>query len=290
METKMHTTNMMGHAADTLYGRIPANLVRAAFLSAIALGLAGFGISGAQAGNVKKLQLGLKVEKGAACPRTATMMAWAHTTGPGPVQIVIRNASGNTSIYSVPAVKGAAGNWLATYKSEFNITTDVNTRYRAEAAGKRSNWVNLVATCGPQVRTTTKTTSSKGKPPVKHAGQDKGPQVRTETKTVGSTGKPPVKKATVPTTKPATKSAGKQTKKSAVKPIKQCQLNKVSITRHAALTKKGGLATAKIAWIKAVEKKYGSAWMNPNRAKNWEQECVLAGTFTCMISAIPCAK
>jgi hypothetical protein len=249
-----------------------------------------------QAGKVKKLQLGIVVEKGADCPRIATMKAWAHAKGPGMVPIVIRNASGNTTgVQNVPAVQGPTGNWMATYTSQFNITTDVNTRYRAEIAGegKRSKWVTLEATCGPQVRTTTKTVGSTGKPPVKKAGSNDGPQVRTSTKTVGSTGTPPVKKATVPASKPATKPATKpangQAGKPITKPTKLCKKQRIVATRHGALTKPGGLKTARIAWMAGAKNQYGTGWMNPNHAKGWTQECKLSGTFTCTVSAYPCA-
>lgn len=272
-------------------------LPQAVLVPAIAVSLALAGASAAQAGKIKKLQLGIVVEKGADCPRIATLNAWAHVEGPGVVPIVIRNASGNTTgVQHVPAVQGPTGNWLATYTNQFNITTDVKTRYRAEIAGggKRSNWVVLEATCGPQVRTTTKTVGSTGKPPVKKAGSSDGPQVRTTTKTVGSSGKPPVKKAEVPATKPATgkpitKPANGQAGKPTTKPTKLCKSQKIVATRHGALTKPGGLKTARVAWMAGVKKTYGTGWMNPNHAKNWKQECKLSGMFTCTVSGYPCA-
>jgi hypothetical protein len=244
---------------------------------------------------VNSVQLGILSEKGGACPRDATLKAWAHADGPGSVKFIIHGASGSQSgPLAATAVKGAAGNYLATYTRKITIATDVDTKYRVEVAGsgKFSNWVPLKAECGPKPRpnSETKTKGSDAVPPAKKAGDDDGPKPRKTTKTQGSSGEPPAKKASGDDGKPTTRSAGKPTSKPNSKPVKTCKAN-VSVSRYGAYTKAGGIITARNAWRATVIQNYGTKWAHLSRASGRHESCSRKkGLFTCTVSAKPCDR
>lgn len=248
---------------------------------------------------VNSVQLGILAEKGGACPRDATLKAWAHVDGPGSVKFIIHGASGSQSgPLAATAVKGAAGNYLATHTRNITIATDVDTKYRVEVAGtgKFSNWVPLKAECGPKPRpkSETKTKGSDSTPPVKKAGEDDGPKPRKTTKTQGSSSKPPTKKASGDDGKPATKPVNTPTTKPASKPnskpVKTCKAN-VSVNRYGALTKAGGIISARNAWRAAVIQNYGTKWAQLSKASDRHESCSRKkGLFTCAVSAKPCDR
>jgi hypothetical protein len=247
----------------------------AAGLTAVTLAAAS---ASAVAVEVTKVQLGFTDSGSNLCPRVVTMKAWAHTEGPGVVEFVIRNSSGNkTGAFPVAAVKGPAGNWLATLTREIKITTDVDTKYMAEVKGspRISNWVPLVERC---LGKAPKTVSGGKGPPAKHISEvdkDDGPQTQSGGK---PTGKPSGQG------KPA--GGGKPVPQG--KPIAQCVEKKVTATRLAALTKKGGIGSAWTAWEIAAKKQFGATYASSHNAKNRKETCTWAGTFTCTVSATPC--
>ncbi len=251
------------------------------------------GVTPAVAMDINKVQMGIKVAKGSACPRKATVHLWAHTDGVGPVKFKVENTSGNYSgIKVAPAVKGAADNYLATHVYEFNIAADVNTKYRAHVIGsnKKSPWVPLVATCGPQVRDKTTTTSSGAKPPAKKASDVN----KKKTTTTSGGAKPPAKKAgsSTPATKPAGGSNSKPASGSSTKPLnKVCKGTRIKVNRVDAITKKGGIATAWAAWSTTVGAKYGLVWRKVKLAKGPTQSCTRTGiVYQCVVSAYPCRE
>jgi hypothetical protein len=233
---------------------------------------------GASATEVTKVQLGFTDSGRNLCPRIVTMKAWAHTDGPGVVRFVIRNSSGNKSgIMPVAAVKGPAGNWLATLTKKIKITTDVDTKYMAEVKGspKISNWVPLKEAC---LGKAPKTVGSKG-PPAKHVSEVH--KDKNEPKSQGG-GKPATKPAG--NGKPANN--GKPIPQG--KPIAQCADKKITATRVAALTKKGGIGSAWTAWEFAAKKAFGSQYASSHNAKSRKETCTWSGMFNCTVSAIPC--
>lgn len=263
-----------------------AGLIAGAMLSVAALS------APAHALDVSQVQLAIADSGGASCPRDATVTAYAHTDGPGTVKFVIRNDSGGkTGELSATAVKGPAGNFLATYKQTFKITTDVDIKYMAEAIGhgKISNWVAFKATCGPQVRTKTSTKASDAKPPVKKSSDD-GPQPRTKTSTKKSDAAPPAKKADKDDGKPATKPAsGGKPIPNAGKPVADCK-PRLSVTRTLAVTRTGGIATAQATWQSTALAAYGAAYSRWSNAKNQSTSCDRKGlTFDCTVAADPCS-
>jgi hypothetical protein len=237
--------------------------------------------------DVSRVELAVVDNGGASCPRDATVTAWAHVDGPGTVEFVIRNDSGGkTGEVAATAVKGPAGNYLATYTRTFKITADVDIKYMAEAVGqgKVSNWVPFKATCGPQVRSGKSTADPLAKkgPAAKPTSEvDKDEPIRTGEPSGkdASTGQP------AGSGKPA--GGGKPTAGPG-KPVAQCG-DKISVTRFAALTQVGGKATAEAGWALEVKKHYPDGWGNWNNANDRNTSCKFAGTWYCTASARPCA-
>jgi hypothetical protein len=230
----------------------------------------------ASAANVSSVQLGFTDSGSNLCPRIVTMKAWAHTDGPGVVNFVIRNSSGNkTGLMPATAVKGPTGNWLATLTHKIKITTDVDTKYMAEVKGspKISNWVPLKEAC---LGKAPKTVKGKG-PTAKHISE-------TSKGKPSNPGKPIPQGKPIPHSKPA--NAGKPIPQG--KPIAQCSNKKVSATRIAALTKTGGIGTAWTAWEHGVAKTLGSSYASSHNAKGRKETCTWSGTFNCTVSAYPC--
>ena len=260
--------------------------------------IAGFslGIQPAQALDIKKVQLGIKVAKGAACPRKATLKLWAHTDGPGAVKFQLQNQGGGTTgALFANAVKGAAGTYLATYTHTINVTTNVKAKYKARASSggtyrRASNWVWLKATCGPQPRKGHKTTSTKRKGT--SLSDLNRPKPRTGHSTTSSNNRKGVKKTPPPARaagKPLGKPVGKSTTKSASKSAGACKKHAVRATRHGAYSKKGGIASAKIAWRIGAGKKYGPLWKSYLNATSKRQSCKRRnGFYSCTVSARPC--
>jgi hypothetical protein len=261
-------------------------------LIAASASFAAIATTGAGALEVNQVQLGVADTGGSACPRDAKVMAWAHTDGPGVVKFVIRNDSGGkTGEIAINAVKGAAGNFIATYSNTFKIQTDVDIKYMAEAVGhgKISPWVQFKAECGPQPRKTTTTTSG-DKPKGKHVSEVDKPQPRKTTKTTGGD-TPKGKHASntdqddEPKGKPA-QNAGKPASKPL--PTAQCKPT-ISVMRGLAATRAGGLATAQAAWQTTAAAAYGVSYGRWSNAEDQSQRCerkVL--TFECTVSARPC--
>ncbi len=230
------------------------------------------------AAEVTKVQLGFTNSGSNLCPRIVTMKAWAHTEGPAVVKFVIRNNSGGKSgEMPVAAVKGPAGNWIATLTQKITITTDVDTKYMAEVKGwpKISNWVPLKEKC---LGKAPKTVSGGKGPPVKHVSEVNKPA--NDPKPTGNS--KPANNGK-PTTKPANNS------KPTSKPIQPaCLDQKLTATRLSAVTKKGGIGTAWTAWELAAKKKFGSAYASSHHAKSRKETCTWAGMYNCTVSAFPC--
>jgi hypothetical protein len=250
-------------------------------------------VAPAQALDVDKVQLALRDSGGASCPRNASATVWVHTDGPGTVKVRIHNGSGGkTGIATAQAVKGSGGGYLAKVKNLFTISTDVHIRYRAEVVGlnKFSNWVPFKATCGPQVRTKTKTIGSSGSKPKKASelGKKK-PGVRTKSGTTSSSSGSSAKKASSskPTTKPAGKQATKTAKKSNAKAV--CGAP-ISATRVAALTQATGKGSARAGWEREARKRHPNSWAKWENARNRKQSCTFVGTWNCTVTAQPCAQ
>ena len=250
-----------------------------AFAAASLTALAG----GALAADISSVQLGFTDSGSNLCPRIVTMKAWAHTDGPGVVNFVIRNSSGNaTGLMPATAVKGPAGNWLATLTHKIKITTDVDTKYMAEVKGspKISNWVPLKEACLGEAPKTVGVKGPKGKhiselDKDKDKDQDKGKPIP---QGGGNDPKP------LPPGKPV--GGGKPIPDS--KPIAQCSDKKVTATRTLAVTKTGGIGTAWTAWEHGVAKTMGFKYASSHNAKNRKETCTWKGTFTCTVSANPC--
>lgn len=252
---------------------------RTTLMTGIASGTLALLAGSASAVEVTKVQLGFTDSGSNLCPRIVTMKAWAHTEGPGVVKFVIRNSSGNKSgVMPVAVVKGPAGNWLATLTKTIKITTDVDTKYMAEVKGspKISNWVPLKEAC---LGKAPKTVGSKG-PPAKHISElDKGED------------KPKPHAGGKPATKPSGKGKPANTGGKPIpqgKPIAQCVGKKITATRLSALTKKGGIGSAWIAWEIAAKKAFGSQYASSHNAKSRKETCTWSGMFNCTVSAIPC--
>jgi hypothetical protein len=251
-------------------------LSRPTFVSGLAAVSLAALAGGASAADVSSVQLGFTDSGSNLCPRIVTLKAWAHTDGPGVVNFVIRNSSGNkTGLMPATAVKGAAGTWLATLTHKIKITTDVDTKYMAEVKGspKISNWVPLKEAC---LGKAPKTVGAKG-PPAKHISEVNKDQDQDKPATKPA-GKP------IPQGKPA--NAGKPIPQS--KPIAQCSDKKVTATRLSALTKTGGIGTAWTAWEHGVKKTLGSSYASSHNAKGRKETCTWSGTFNCTVSAYPC--
>jgi len=230
----------------------------------------------ASAADVTSLQMGFTDSGSNLCPRVATMKVWAHVDGPGVVNFVIRNSNGiKTGALPVNAVKGPAGNWIATLTREIKITTSVDTRYMAEVKGssKVSNWVPLKEAClgkAPQTtgykrtgRHISELDKDDGKPMPQGGGKPL-PQ---------GGGKP------IPDGKPS----------GGGKPISQCSNQTVTADRILAATRAGGILTAWIAWEASVRKIMGKKYSNYHKAKNRKADCKWQGMFKCTVSAKPCA-
>lgn len=262
-------------------------ILQAGMIAGAALAFASGSATSVHALDVSQVQLGVVDLGGSACPRDAKVTAWAHTDGPGVVKFVIRNDSGGkTGEFAVNAVKGPAGNFLATYTNTFKIQTDVDIKYMAEAVGhgKISPWVTFTAKCGPQPRKTTTTTSGE-KPKGKHISEIDKPQPRKTTTT--TSGEKPKGKHISELDK-NDKPAGKPIPTSGGKPISECKPMLTS-TRGLAATRVGGIATAQAAWQASAAALYGASYARWSEAGNQSTSCdrkVL--TFECTVKARPC--
>jgi hypothetical protein len=272
---------------------ILASLGLAALVSVSGLALA----QGGGAAKVDRVQLAVVDSGGAACPRDATLTAWAHTSSPGVVRFVIHNrGGGKTGALQAEAVAGAAGTHLATYEHVFKVAADTDTEYRAEAlgSGQYSNWVALKATCGPQARTTASTAGSAGPPPARTAPASRARESIGETTAGG--GAPPAT-TTPPATPPAqskpnTQGGGTSKPNPSSKPNsggdRQCGSN-ISSTRVGALTQEGGKLTAQVGWMAVVRNVHPNSWGDWNNARERSLDCKRAGPlWTCTASARPC--
>jgi hypothetical protein len=275
-----------------------SKFVQAGLVAGAAFVVAAGMSTGAQALDVREVQLGVADLGGSSCPRDAKVTAWAHTDGPGQVKFVIRNDSGGkTGELTANAVKGPTGNFLATYSQTFKITTDTDIKYMAEAIGhgKISNWVSFSAKCGPQVRYKKATTTTSGaKPKAKHISEiDKdGPQPRDGKATTTTSGAKPkakhISEIDKPDTKPAGKPANQGKPTNAGKPINQCKAM-LSVTRTLAVTRTGGIATAQAAWQSTAAAAYGVKYGRWSNAKDQSSSCSRKGlTFDCTVKARPC--
>jgi hypothetical protein len=270
--------------------------VNAALIASASISFAAASATSVNALEVSQVQLGVADTGGSACPRDAKVMAWAHTDGPGVVKFVIRNDSGGqTGEIVVNAVKGPAGNFIATYSNTFKIQVDTDIKYMAEAVGhgKISPWVNFAAKCGPQPRKTTTTTSGE-KPKGKHVSEIDKPQPGKTTKT--TSGEAPkgkhvseVDQDDEPKGKPAQnagKPAGKPIPDS--KPLAQCK-PAVTATRVLAASRVVGIATAQASWQATAAAWYGAKYGRWSNADGQNSSCTRKGlTFDCTVSARPC--
>lgn len=265
---------------------VHAGLIAGATLSVVTLSAA----HPAQALDVERVQLGVADSGGSSCPRNAKVTAWAHTDGPGTVKFVIRNDSGGkTGALSATAVKGPAGNYIATYSRTFKITTNVDIKYMAEVVGhgKISNWVPFKAKCGPQPRKNVTTKKSGAKPPARTSADEDRPQPR-RTKTTKSSNSKPKARHTSDTKKGKPASGGSKPNSSGGKPVAACK-PMISATRTLAVTRAGGLATARAAWQSTALAAHGAAFARWSNAKNQSSSCSRKGlTFNCTVKARPC--
>lgn len=244
----------------------------------------------ARASNVDRVQLAVVDSGGAACPRDATLTAWAHTSGPGTVRFMIHNSGGGkTGELQAQAVPGAAGTYLATYQHTFRVTTDVDTQYMAEAAGsgETSNWVPFVATCGPQARTTTSARGAEAQPPARTASESRA---RASTGAPVAGGGAPPARTTPPATPSAPAASGGTSKpnSSGGDDARQCG-GTISSTRVGALTRVGGMETAHMGWRVAVASEHPNSWANWDNAREPSLDCRRAGLlWNCTAAARPC--
>lgn len=245
---------------------------------------------GAGAPDVDRVQLAVVDSGGGSCPRDATLTAWAHASGPGPVRFVIHNGGGGkTGELQADAVKGAAGTYLATYRHTFKVTTDVETTYMAEAvgSGQESNWVAFKASCGPQARAGTSAKGSAAQPPARTASESRARESLGKPAAGGGT--PPAKPA--PQSKPNSQEKPGGTSKpnsSSGDGAKQCG-SRISVTRVGAVTRVGGLETAHLTWRAAVGQKYPDSWKVWDNAKERSLDCERFGLlWNCTASARPC--
>lgn len=248
---------------------------------------------------VDRVQLGVVDSGGAACPRDATLTAWAHTKGPGPVRFVIHNSGGGeTGELQAQAVPGAAGTYLATYKHTFKITTDVETEYMAEVAGsgQSSNWVSLSAQCGPRARAETSARGASPQPPARSASESRA-RASTGTSTAGG-GPPPAR--TSPGADPdaggPSEGGSKPNSGGDSKPnspgdgeAKQCGA-KITSTRVGVVSRVLGLEAAHLMWRAAVRQAHPNSWDHWGNARERSLDCKRAGLlWNCTVSARPCA-
>lgn len=240
---------------------------------------------GARASIVDRVQLAVVDSGGAACPRDATLTAWAHTSGPGTVRFVIHNSGGGkTGELQAEAVAGAAGTYLATYEHTFRVTTDVDTQYMAEASGsgESSNWVPFQATCGPQARSGTSARGAGAQPPARTA--ESRARESTGAATAGG-GAPP---ATADRPNAPEPSSGTSKPNPSTADGKQCG-RKISSTRVLAASRAWGLETAHVGWRAAVRSEYPHSWDRWDNARETSHDCSRSGlTWNCTVSARPC--
>ncbi len=267
-------------------------------IALVAAGPAETGPAEAGMAEVDRIELAVVDGGGAACPRDATLTAWAHTDGPGTVRFVIHNAGGGkTGALEAQAVAGAAGTYLATYRHSFKITTDTDTRYRAQAVGsdESSNWVPLKATCGPQPRSETAATGSTGRPPTRTASDSRAREAMGEATGGGNTpgaGAPPARGGSDSRPNSGGKPAGTSKPNSSSGKGgaggKQCG-SQISSTRLGAVTREGGKMTAQVGWMAAVQAEHSRSWAEWANAKDRSLSCKRAGLlWTCKASARPC--
>ena len=255
---------------------------------------------------VDRVQLGVVDSGGAACPRDATLTAWAHAKGPGPVHFVIHNSGGGkTGELQAQAVPGAAGTYLATYKYTFKITTDVEIEYMAEVpdSGQTSNWVSLTAQCGPQARAQTTARGASSQPPA-HSAPESRARASTGTSTAGG-GTPPAR--TTPGARPNANEPSESDSRPNTdgsrpntggdsKPnspgdgeAKQCGA-KITVTRVGALSRVLGIEAAHLTWRAGVRQAHPNSWDRWNNAKERSLDCKRAGLlWNCTVAARPCA-
>lgn len=258
---------------------------------AATVALSGGSATAVYAFEVSKVELGVADSGSSSCPRDAKITAWAHTDGPGVVKFVIRNDSGGkTGVLSANAVKGPTGNYLATYSQTFKITTDVDIKYMAEVVGhpKISKWVPLKAKCGPQPRKNVTTSKSGAKPPARATSDDDGPKPRKTTSTKSSSGGPKARHISESENKGKPASGGSKPNSSGGKPVATCK-PMISATRTLAVTRAGGLATARAAWQSTALAAHGTAYARWSNAKDQSSSCSRKGlTFNCTVKARPC--
>jgi len=235
---------------------------------------------GASAANVTSLQMGFTDSGSHLCPRIATMKVWAHVDGPGVVNFVIRNSNGiKTGALPVNAVKGPAGNWMATLTREIKITTSVDTRYMAEVKGssKVSNWVPLKEACLGKAPQTTG--YKKVGRHISELNKDKD-----DGKPIPQGGGKPLPQGGG---KPLPSGHGKPS--GGGKPVSQCSNQRITADRHLAATRAGGITTAWLAWEASVRKLMGKKYSNYHNSKDRKVDCKWQGMFKCSVSARPCA-
>ena len=252
---------------------------------ALVLGTAVGSVTPAHALEVDKVQLALKDSGDAACPRNATATVWAHTDGPGPVKVLIRNRSGGAiGIKTAQAVKGSGGNYLATVKNQFTITTGVKIHYRAYIVWQfiSSYWVSFYATFFPQVRSTTSTKFSSSGPMFTKVADNEKPSVRKKISGTTKSGSGPrMKKAkdVPPATKPAP-----------YKGEDVCHITQIPGHYASAARLSKAKERAIRQWAGEVARVKGSRWNDWTLAKNTYIDCG-AGFATikkCIAYAVPC--
>ena len=173
------------------------------------------------------------------------------------------------------AAKGPGGNDVGTVENLFKITTDAISKYRAEVIwqDESSARVCFKATCGPQLRTNSTTTSSFGPEVTKVAGNDK-PGVRTTTRTKGPSG-PRAKRA-----KKVPAPTGKDI----------CE-QRLEVTAQAA-GKSRAKKKAREKWSARAVRFYGGRWGDWELALDKRFHCGGTGlpirSHYCIASAHPC--
>jgi hypothetical protein len=230
-----------------------------------------------QALEVKEVGLSYAASEKIDCPRTITMGVWANTDGPGVVRFVIRKAGGGKSDQIAAQVVKLPSGYRALHTQVFKIPANTDTQYMAEALGhgKISAWMPLKETCGPQVRTQTRTTGVTPKPGRHISERDENPKP--------SGGKP------LPSgdSKPLPSGGGKPIPGAGdEKPI-LCK-STVTAKRVAAVTRAGGVASAWVAWSVGVEKLHGVQFSSVFDAKEKKSSCTGAVVYSCTVSARPC--
>ena len=99
----------------------------------------------------KSAQLAIKSPKVNACPATAKMSGWIHTSKPGPVSYMLAKKGGGVSgPFTLNAVKSVNGG-MASFTNQFQVHHAIDTEYRILVSGSNgkvmSNWVPLKASC-----------------------------------------------------------------------------------------------------------------------------------------------